>query len=105
MFDKKSLDSFCKFRIGQVVALKVQMLQAESQAAVEPTKGFGTVANAPMPLIINGRQVEECPGGFQVHYTIRLDPARPSLVNEIELIPYDDNLLVPYKKLAERKQT
>lgn len=87
------LDRFFKFEIGAMV----QHVGADAQYLT-------TKQSAPTPLVVLERQLQECPGGVQVHYRVRghnLCEAPNLLEHELMLFPSREAFA---KRAAEREE-
>lgn len=77
------LDDVFKFKIGDLLQMKAVSVFLTSQPAYERSRGC-------FPLMVTTRTCEECPGGAQIHYTVRgiggdMNGVR---LHEMELEPY-----------------
>lgn len=81
-----------KFKVGDLVVPKVSMENCKLYAAFRSQSKKDRIVS-PQIMVVNQRQMDECPGGTQYHYLCRLwvegQESRLVSFNEIELQSWD----------------
>ncbi len=97
------MDKLCKYKVGEVLGLRQQLEQYEAALKMRPTMGIYPVAETkePSPLIVVERQCNQCTGGTQTFYTVRIGAGKLEHLNEIEMVPYAE-VVAAAVKLAQR---
>lgn len=85
------LDPFFKFQIGDFVINRGCKLYKDSYE--HPYKH-----QEPSVGIVNSRQLEECPGGIQVHYHVRFGSTEGFTEKSFDLLEHEIVRFVPPKK-------
>ena len=90
----KIMDEICLFKVGDVVTAVAQVALSDKKDRV-----------VPQYMVVLERDANECYGGVQVHYTVRITVKegfgrmgtveKPYRFAEIELVPYPKEWLTP----------
>ena len=97
MADVKALDKFFKFKLGEIV----QCMGGFHKLENKDFPGDWSIKRCKLQIV--ERSIQNCPGGYQIHYSVRhhmVDSFGTKYIqfNEIELEPWSDDVLKSKKK-------
>lgn len=71
---REAMDSVFKFKVGDVCAMRsaLTVWKAELELNGKQNDRYGYRVASPIPVIVLARELEECHGGFQPKYVVRL---------------------------------